>query len=55
MKGEVLEADRSVVHRTKYPGNGAVGIRDDGRIVAVGGWDGKCVGFIFIFIFYLTP
>lgn len=50
MQGDVLETDRSVVHRTKYPGNGAVSIRDDGRIVAVGGWDGKCVGEQFILI-----
>jgi len=31
----------SVVHRTKHPGNAAVAIRDDGRVCAVGGWDGK--------------
>ncbi|KAJ3530838.1 hypothetical protein NM688_g7655 [Phlebia brevispora] len=29
------------VHRTKHPGNGSVTIRDDGRVCAVGGWDGK--------------
>ncbi|KAM5538451.1 hypothetical protein V8D89_007784 [Ganoderma adspersum] len=29
------------VHRTKHPGNGTVSIRDDGRVCAVGGWDGK--------------
>ncbi|OCH94431.1 WD-40 repeat-containing protein [Obba rivulosa] len=28
-------------HRTKVPGNGAVAIRDDGKVCAVGGWDGK--------------
>ncbi|KAF9061925.1 WD-40 repeat-containing protein [Rhodocollybia butyracea] len=33
--------DGCVVHRTKHPGNGCVAIRDDGRICAVGGWDGK--------------
>lgn len=38
-----LDVDRSTVHRTKHPGNGAIDIRDDGRIVAVGGWDGKYV------------
>jgi len=29
------------VHRTKHPGNSAVAIRDDGKVCAVGGWDGK--------------
>ncbi|KAI6115590.1 WD40-repeat-containing domain protein [Pisolithus croceorrhizus] len=29
------------VFRTKQPGNGAIAIRDDGRVCAVGGWDGK--------------
>ncbi|PBL01435.1 hypothetical protein ARMGADRAFT_1119972 [Armillaria gallica] len=28
-------------HRTNHPGNGAVAIRDDGRVCAVGGWDGR--------------
>ncbi|KAG7440806.1 WD40 repeat-like protein [Guyanagaster necrorhizus] len=28
-------------HRTNHPGNGAVTIRDDGRVCAVGGWDGQ--------------
>ncbi|KAH7928224.1 WD40 repeat-like protein [Leucogyrophana mollusca] len=27
--------------RTKHPGNAAIAIRDDGRVCAVGGWDGK--------------
>lgn len=27
--------------RTKHPGNGAIAIRHDGRVCAVGGWDGK--------------
>jgi len=31
------------VHRTKHPGNSSIAIRDDGRVCAVGGWDGKCV------------
>ncbi|KDQ57356.1 hypothetical protein JAAARDRAFT_293291 [Jaapia argillacea MUCL 33604] len=35
-------ADASTtLHRTKYPGNGAIAIRDDGRVCAIGGWDGK--------------
>ncbi|PSR78992.1 hypothetical protein PHLCEN_2v7179 [Hermanssonia centrifuga] len=29
------------VHRTKHPGNGSIAIRDDGRVCAIGGWDGK--------------
>ncbi|KAF9532526.1 WD40-repeat-containing domain protein [Crepidotus variabilis] len=32
---------RGVAHRTKHPGNGSVAIRDDGKVCAVGGWDGK--------------
>ncbi|EIW57400.1 WD-40 repeat-containing protein [Trametes versicolor FP-101664 SS1] len=27
--------------KTKHPGNGSVAIKDDGRICAVGGWDGR--------------
>ncbi|KAI9568290.1 WD40-repeat-containing domain protein [Boletus coccyginus] len=34
--------DRSAqAFRTKHPGNGAISIRDDGRVCAVGGWDGR--------------
>ena len=29
------------VYRTKHPGNGAVAIHDEGRICAIGGWDGR--------------
>ncbi|KAG5644377.1 hypothetical protein DXG03_008605 [Asterophora parasitica] len=29
------------VHRTKHPGNGAIAIRNDGRVCAVAGWDGS--------------
>ncbi|KAI0073470.1 WD-40 repeat-containing protein [Panus rudis PR-1116 ss-1] len=29
------------VHRTKHPGNASMSIRDDGRVCAIGGWDGK--------------
>ncbi|KAI0710149.1 WD-40 repeat-containing protein [Earliella scabrosa] len=29
------------VHRTKHPGNASVAIRDDGRVCAIGGWDGR--------------
>lgn len=31
------------VHRTKHPGNASIALRDDGRVCAVGGWDGKFV------------
>ncbi|KAJ3971907.1 WD40-repeat-containing domain protein [Lentinula raphanica] len=34
-------ADNSTIFRTKHPGNACVAIRDDGRVCAVGGWDGK--------------
>ncbi|KAF8656270.1 hypothetical protein AX16_002706 [Volvariella volvacea WC 439] len=27
--------------RTKHPGNGCIAIRDDGKVCAIGGWDGK--------------
>ncbi|KAL1680289.1 WD40-repeat-containing domain protein [Schizophyllum commune] len=30
----------STTHRTKHPGNACIAIRDDGRVCAVGGWDG---------------
>ncbi|KAF9474246.1 WD-40 repeat-containing protein [Pholiota conissans] len=30
-----------ILFRTKHAGNGSVALRDDGRICAVGGWDGK--------------
>ncbi|RPD61185.1 WD-40 repeat-containing protein [Lentinus tigrinus ALCF2SS1-7] len=29
------------VYRTKHPGNASVTIKDDGRVCAVGGWDGR--------------
>jgi ASTRA-associated protein 1 len=32
-----------VPHRTKYPGNSSIAIRDDGKVCAVGGWDGQYV------------
>ncbi|KAI1797265.1 WD-40 repeat-containing protein [Ganoderma leucocontextum] len=34
-------ASACTMHRTKHPGNGSVSIRDDGRVCAVGGWDGR--------------
>ncbi|KAI0926060.1 hypothetical protein AcV5_008624 [Taiwanofungus camphoratus] len=30
-----------VAHRTKNPGNSSIAIRDDGRVCAVAGWDGR--------------
>ncbi|KAJ7284899.1 WD-40 repeat-containing protein [Mycena rebaudengoi] len=30
-----------VAHRTTHPGNGCIAIRDDGRVCAIGGWDGR--------------
>ncbi|KAF5342066.1 hypothetical protein D9611_001570 [Ephemerocybe angulata] len=32
---------KTIVHRTKYPGNSSIAIRDDGKVCAVGGWDGS--------------
>ncbi|TFY68523.1 hypothetical protein EVG20_g3519 [Dentipellis fragilis] len=29
------------IHRTKYPGNSAIALRPDGRVCAIGDWDGK--------------
>lgn len=39
--GRSETASPGIVFRTKHPGNGAIAIRDDGRVCAVGGWDGK--------------
>ncbi|PPQ95710.1 hypothetical protein CVT26_008353 [Gymnopilus dilepis] len=33
--------EHGVAFRTKHPGNGSIAIRDDGKVCAVGGWDGK--------------
>ncbi|KAF7327568.1 WD40 repeat-containing protein [Mycena kentingensis (nom. inval.)] len=35
------ESESGTIHRTKHPKNGCVAIRDDGRVCAVGGWDGS--------------
>lgn len=40
-----LEA-MGTVFRTKHPGNGAVAFHDDGRVCAIGGWDGRYVPHI---------
>ncbi|KIO34044.1 hypothetical protein M407DRAFT_13649 [Tulasnella calospora MUT 4182] len=40
--GESAEGQTTtLVHRTKHPGNGTLVISPDGRVCAVGGWDGK--------------
>ena len=36
------DGQHGVIMRTKHAGNGAVALRDDGRVCAVGGWDGRC-------------
>lgn len=37
-----IEVEQSArAFRTKHPGSGAVAIRNDGRVCAVGGWDGR--------------
>ncbi|KAK7683445.1 hypothetical protein QCA50_013277 [Cerrena zonata] len=38
---ETKGSEGCVVHRTKYAGNASIAIRDDGKVCAVGGWDGK--------------
>ena len=38
-----------IAHRTKHPGNSAIAVRDDGRVCAVGGWDGKYVSIVLMF------
>nr|GAT60869.1 WD40 repeat-containing protein [Mycena chlorophos] len=35
------EETTGVIHRTKHPKNGSIAIRDDGRVCAIGGWDGS--------------
>ncbi|KAG1718218.1 WD40-repeat-containing domain protein, partial [Suillus lakei] len=34
-------ASDGIAFKTKHPGNGAIAIRGDGRVCAIGGWDGK--------------
>lgn len=41
IEGDVKTVCR--VHKTKHPGNGSIALDDDGRVCAVGGWDGRCV------------
>ncbi|GJJ08363.1 hypothetical protein Clacol_002577 [Clathrus columnatus] len=43
MKDGLSPTERTVVYRTKHPGNGAIALQQEGRVVAVGGWDGKSV------------
>ncbi|KAI0719200.1 WD-40 repeat-containing protein [Fomitopsis betulina] len=39
IEGDVKTVCR--VHKTKHPGNGSIALDDDGRVCAVGGWDGR--------------
>ncbi|KAG8967777.1 ASTRA complex subunit [Tulasnella sp. 419] len=39
--GEPTLQSRMSTHQTKHPGNGSLAIRSDGRVCAIGGWDGK--------------
>jgi WD40 repeat protein len=39
------DASSGAVYRTSHPGNGCIAIRDDGRVCAIGGWDGKWAPF----------
>jgi len=45
LKADPIQNSEAIgtVFRTKHPGNGAVAFHDDGRVCAVGGWDGRCV------------
>ncbi|KAF8623672.1 hypothetical protein AX17_007370 [Amanita inopinata Kibby_2008] len=42
LKDEIAEPDKScTTHRTKHLGNGCIAIHDEGRVCAIGGWDGR--------------
>ncbi|KAF5359701.1 hypothetical protein D9756_003344 [Leucocoprinus leucothites] len=36
-----LPSNAGVAHKTKHPGNSSIAITDDGRVCAIGGWDGS--------------
>ncbi|KAK7033020.1 WD40 repeat-containing protein [Favolaschia claudopus] len=38
---ESWNSSPGTTHRTTHPGNGCIAIRDDGRVCAIGGWDGR--------------
>jgi hypothetical protein len=40
-KAEETPQEACTIHRTKHPGNASVAIHDNGKVCAVGGWDGK--------------
>ncbi|KZP31812.1 WD40 repeat-like protein [Athelia psychrophila] len=40
-KSDVGANKACVPHRTKHPGNACISIRADGKVCAIGGWDGK--------------
>lgn len=41
LTGQSSANNACTVHRTKHAGNGSIAIRDDGKICAIGGWDGR--------------
>jgi hypothetical protein len=45
--------DRITIFKTKHPGRAGIAVRDDGRIVAIAGWDGSYAQFP-IFFFSLS-
>ena len=47
LQGKTSAADACTLHRTKHAGNGSIAIRDDGKICAIGGWDGRYDLFTF--------
>jgi len=40
-KPEIGASTACIAHRTKHPGNACIAVRDDGKVCAIGGWDGK--------------
>ncbi|RDB25570.1 ASTRA-associated protein 1 [Hypsizygus marmoreus] len=38
---DLMETKEPIAHKTKHPGNAAIAIRDDGRVCAIAGWDGR--------------
>src|ERR1700733_11818430 len=41
--GDTSPDTTCAAHRTKYAGNSSIAIRDDDKVCAVGGWDGRYV------------
>jgi hypothetical protein len=38
-----MSQNACVAHKTKHPGNSSIAIREDGKVCAIGGWDGRLV------------